>query len=392
MDISFHYYAIKVLSIGAGFDEADAQIISQYSQFVDDYNQFNAMRLTNVPEYASHLTVFGLFNPVTTGFQGIDNAWFTNDRYRRRILTPFHFIPEKQLLPGNAPPRVKAYCPETGADTLLHSMLEQARAKYRYAKGNAALKKEALMRIGMLLHIFADTYSHQEFSGGWGWENESKLVHVQIGEGHGVTREVTGDYHAGKFHQLPSIGHANVSTAPDETAVCFTMKHHEDEKNAKYTETYSRNNTLTFLEAARRIFEYLLTLSEQPALGGTITDFSKISVRLARAFSLYREKEESDQGYGRLLKEHWEKSTQGLYSFPVSFHYNKNDVLNCPLSAVSSPMQADTVGKAKTMTDDFYRYNVLAYEIRRAVTGESNPMNGLETDEVQLLRDLAGKV
>ena len=37
MDINFHYFAVKVLTVNAGFEESDAQLISSYSQFVDDF-------------------------------------------------------------------------------------------------------------------------------------------------------------------------------------------------------------------------------------------------------------------------------------------------------------------------------------------------------------------
>ena len=37
MDKNFHYYAVKVIATLAGFRPDEAQIIAQFSQFVDDF-------------------------------------------------------------------------------------------------------------------------------------------------------------------------------------------------------------------------------------------------------------------------------------------------------------------------------------------------------------------
>ena len=38
MDISFHYFAVKTVAFAAGFSEAEAQRIAEFSQFIDDFN------------------------------------------------------------------------------------------------------------------------------------------------------------------------------------------------------------------------------------------------------------------------------------------------------------------------------------------------------------------
>ena len=37
MNISYHYFTVKVLAVRAGFREEEAQIIAYYSQMVDDF-------------------------------------------------------------------------------------------------------------------------------------------------------------------------------------------------------------------------------------------------------------------------------------------------------------------------------------------------------------------
>lgn len=40
MDISFHYFAVKTVAFAAGFSEAEAQRIAEFSQFIDDFNWY----------------------------------------------------------------------------------------------------------------------------------------------------------------------------------------------------------------------------------------------------------------------------------------------------------------------------------------------------------------
>ena len=40
MDISFHYFAVKTVAFAAGFSEAEAQRIAEFSQFINDFNWY----------------------------------------------------------------------------------------------------------------------------------------------------------------------------------------------------------------------------------------------------------------------------------------------------------------------------------------------------------------
>ena len=51
MDISFHYYAVKSVALAAGYDEAKAQRIASFSEFIDDYNWYAYFRASNIPDY-----------------------------------------------------------------------------------------------------------------------------------------------------------------------------------------------------------------------------------------------------------------------------------------------------------------------------------------------------
>lgn len=105
MDIAFHYFAVKTLAVLAGFSDGDAQVISQNSQMVDDFDFTAYWNCTNVPDYIKNnpdydlCVSLGLFNPAQTGFlcDGLlGKADYVNlvlPRFQRYTCTPFHFIP-----------------------------------------------------------------------------------------------------------------------------------------------------------------------------------------------------------------------------------------------------------------------------------------------------------
>lgn len=94
MDISFHYFAVKSAAHMAGFDDADAQTIAQYSQYIDDYNPTWPRRYSNVPDWlknkggsdiyiSSRLNPMN-FQPVTTGFMlPVDIADMLTNKFQK---------------------------------------------------------------------------------------------------------------------------------------------------------------------------------------------------------------------------------------------------------------------------------------------------------------------
>ena len=80
MDISFHYFAVKTVAFAAGFSEAEAQRIAEFSQFIDDFNWYTLRAAKDIPSCITsnpaldivYNKTLHLINPVTTGF----SDWF----------------------------------------------------------------------------------------------------------------------------------------------------------------------------------------------------------------------------------------------------------------------------------------------------------------------------
>lgn len=391
MDINFHYFAVKVLTKKAGFDEADAQLLASYSQFVDDFDTYRYLYFADVPQYAQYLAAklpYGwCFNPVTTGFNSFfDYVRLSVERNQKRILIPFHFIPQRDL--SYIPEDRKEYrvCPvDINESSLLQGILVGAAEAYKQFGD-----RECLIRIGTLLHIFADTYAHQRFSGFWNWENYAYLEDVRDNI---TSKNITSNYKPNVYYNAPSIGHPNDNTAPDDSNVSFTMQQKfEANESFPYKATYSRSNVLEFLKCSKVILDYLRSCRNMGPVSED--DWNSLSDKMKQGF-LTRDKDISS------LSSHW----SGIFP-DITFTYDKKNLLTDNLSIVDAngEKNKDIEDATEIMmgmfnnndvegvllsgnNDDFFRFNVIADSIRRAV----DPAYTVDEDFIKYAEELAMK-
>lgn len=400
MNINFHYFAVKTIALESGFDENAANRIAAYSQFVDDYDIWVNYIFESVPKYAESLIIKSpnIFYTVTTGFTSMfDTGRLGLHKYQREIVVPFHFIPIKKLKDFGPSPSTSEYrtAPATINGTfLIKTLLDNAKKKYidkeppkgieakTKAEAEAEADKYNLMRIGLLLHIFADTYAHQNFSGFHGWENFSYIKKVK--DNFEKDKDITGSYKPDIYEKLPSIGHANVNTAPDDTFVTWGMTMAENSKQTdktKYSLNYSRSNTQVFCDASKEILNFLLLCQKKDCIGEN--KWEDIKTKLVKGFSCHAKDEKS-------LAKHWNSVTR------YGYHYDKDELWKNILFKGTSPiteeekkylikkeympedkdsLQNDNLEKEygvfekkyKTAKDDFFYYNLLAKETRDAI-------------------------
>lgn len=365
MDINFHYFTVKTLALEAGFNDQEAQVIAMYSQFVDDYNIWMNLDIEEVPEYARGLAAAKngkySFYTVTTGFTDTADAIrLSNPKYQREIVVPFHFIPYKKLKDYQKGEKYRTVPAKPGDGSLIALMLEDARVKYEQNHG-----RYELMRMGMLLHIFADTYAHQKFSGFHGWENFSYLEEVK--DGYDSEKDITKSYNPNNYYKLSSIGHTNISHVPDDTFAVWKMKYAETEKQKKkesYTGIYERNNRDIFWEAAEQIYFYLCQCSGKRA---DKKDLEELWPIIVEGFGLHSKDED-------VLADEWERiychrkgierDENHLHYFYSKEEFWKDAIITETYDAPD--MEGDLVETTvnKTASEDFFRYNLIAKEIR----------------------------
>ncbi len=387
MDIAFHYFAVKAIAVLAGFDDDSAQVIAESSQMTDDFDFFAYWHCTNIPDEIKNngksdlITTFGLFNPAQTGFLSGDSFISKTDylnlvqeRFQKLTCTPFHFpYPDWRNI-GKKDYRVVPA--DVGDGSIISDLMIKARREYQNAKEVADEKKyhRALMRIGILLHVFADTYAHQMFSGFNSDMNNVKLVMVH---NNFTDKDETAKYNDSVIKYLrvlkkwasvtPTIGHMMLAHIPDLTHLSFAMEY----TDGKEKHNYYRSNTAEFTITCKKILNYLLSCNCRPEIDeGHWGVYQKMLAQnfLTDISDLSKEKDIVD----RLSK---------VWSVPrATFHYSSEDikmgyVLNSmPLDRSNLPMEAlgDEVELPQNSTvasEDFYSFNIIAEDVLIAIYG-----------------------
>lgn len=213
MDIEFHYYIVYLIAARAGFEPSDSYKIAYSSQFVDNNVISYKINSKTSEAYKNHISqTCNILKPNKKLF---------------RIYPLFHFIPGNVLKGDNR------------KDGKLHYLNTTPGSENAEKIFDAALNSKNLYRIGIACHAYADTWSHQNYTGYLEEFNAKK-------EG-----PMTGLFHAFRYiWGWRLIGHAGFDHKPDkvngEWNDCRLLRTKE-----------KRNNNTIFLEATGKIFEKL---------------------------------------------------------------------------------------------------------------------------------------
>lgn len=330
MNINFHYYTVRALAQLAGFPPEEAQLIAEYSQFIDDYATRSTIRVTQKPPQEAIES--GLAKPdgrnwkielVTTGFMSTwDTAQLQWESVRRSMLIPFHFPPAAPLQPATEDIPISPAIMGDGSE--VSNCL--ATLQLSLAQGYG-VRVNNLIYLGMLLHVFADTYAHQNFSGSHSKSaNNYEITNVKRYYNpsdqtlyHDQTTRYQNLNAAVAYKRLPAIGHGTVGHAPDDTYVSFNLVHQNTPGKI-----YARDNRDCFIQAAEQIYTLLrLCLPSAlrgPAWGAALAD----SIR--KGFYADNDLEESMVAMWSLI-------------FPqIAFDYNPMEIMN---RLFTSPVNAE---------------------------------------------------
>ena len=177
MRIDFHFYTIYALARSVGFSPDNAYVIAYASQYTDDEVNENTILFENGGEFAPVITAHRIFDPVAV-----------SERICKKVWVPFHF------LPGNK-----------GAG--IDQMFTVANGDLAQAIINQFLSYDLLPYsrhlLGIILHAYADTWSHQNFMGLRNGMNQASELRVQ-GENIYI------------YNLAPLLGHAQTGSTPDD--------------------------------------------------------------------------------------------------------------------------------------------------------------------------------
>ena len=201
MNIDFHYYITFFICRCSGFSCKESRIVSYANQYTDDNDKKYHIYLQGKEIYNNTISYTNRILPVNQEIQ---------------VLLPLHF------LPGEMGKKVsirkdgkKSPINVTPGSLHSHCLLERSFSTHN------------LYRIGIMLHVFQDTWAHQNFTGIWDDWNS-----------------VTGN----PF--IPNIGHAELGQIPD------MFNQHWMDRRLK-TVYSSINNNQRFMECVCSIYKVL---------------------------------------------------------------------------------------------------------------------------------------
>lgn len=367
MDINFHYFAVKTIALHAGYSDEEADKIAVYSQYVDDFADDEAFCYAGcLPSYAAMLEEKeGYVKPVKTAITPFKSCF---ESEQRSVVIPFHFIPPEPLsTAGNQYVTVPATW--GGArPQMITKMLQGLQAR----SGHPAF----LMFLGMLLHIFADTYAHQSFSG---FENAINRGRVDSAVEYTAQGRISKTYPL--YDTLPSIGHARLGTAPDETALEYIC--YRDDGAGHVAPEPLRRNREVFLACAEEIFKILCCMRGRNPPSRQEVD--ALTATLTIGFLMPYPSQVTE------LAEHWHTVTGASYAYNardvhLGFFLISEDRLPSGINAARAWQLVHSQGReaedglsirrdwerlavsgALRPADAFYYYNTCAFEIRRCV-------------------------
>lgn len=241
MDLDYHYATIYVLSRWAKFGSGNSNIIATSSQFVDD--NFDQNPFSDAEEKEN------IANGVRVRYS-CQNVWGNvTGKGNCEVWIPFHFLPGLQGETNDE----KLVCKKNSelanklADRLLATTLDNSDFGFR---------------LGIGLHVYADTWAHQEFAGlnaalnkvqSLLFANQGSLIEKAVGELIGANTALNK-----LVEMVNPLGHVAAVHCPDMPFLWWRSSDHFKE---------GRKNWDEFLEASEKIFRILQSVSCEPVTG-----------------------------------------------------------------------------------------------------------------------------
>lgn len=226
MQIDFHHAVTYVAARVAGFAHPQADVIAYAAQYVDDATSSGAICFTNK----------AMYQRISSAHKTIDPENL-NDVENHLVWLPFHFLPGNGGLPAGQDP----------AGTFIDKLVTRPDSPVAQDMVAAAIadrhKPCGLHRLGVTMHVYADTWAHQGFAGVLHEINEVEHA-LETGDS-----KVFDDNGLSGFIQrvlddtIPPLGHGRANIFPD---MPFLQWQYRDGRQV----AKPRNNTDLFCTAA----------------------------------------------------------------------------------------------------------------------------------------------
>ncbi|GFK95108.1 hypothetical protein NNJEOMEG_02965 [Fundidesulfovibrio magnetotacticus] len=245
MQKDFHHAITYILSRWAGFGHQDAEIIAYAAQYVDDSTYMGTVRFDEGQMYLRTASAHDILD--------LRNADKAKDV---RTWVPFHF------LPGNCGVPRDQHCGKSFKERLI-CLANSPVAQDMLAE---CLRRKdsphALHRLGITMHVYADTWAHQNFAGLDAEVNDASDLEVLKPSGYIDLMDELAT-------KLPTkLGHAQVSSCPDLPYIEWEYSNWQGDKQPPI------DNASRLADAADKMLSFMKqwrSSGQQPATQGLTT-------------------------------------------------------------------------------------------------------------------------
>lgn len=260
MQIDFHHAVTYVAARLAKFSVEDANVISCSAQYVDDAVNSGTIRFRNKAMYSR----------ISSAHKMLDYRNF-KELANHFTWIPFHFLPgnggEKagDNPGGSFVNKLVCYPDSPVANDMVNSCIACHDRDY------------GLQRLGITMHVLADTFAHQGFAGINHKINEVEDLKKEDGDPSGLVKKL-GDYFGDFFDGIKNkvvsdafpLGHGGALTCPDMPYLKWSYTN-------GLGDPVVRDNTKIFMDAVERIHEAMVCFRMKDP-DYTLGDQDKISL------------------------------------------------------------------------------------------------------------------
>ena len=230
MQVDFHHAVTYVVARLAGFRKSQAQIIAYTAQYADDATSSGTVYFDNKALYHRISSAHKLVDPRNLKALANHQVWI-----------PFHFLPGNGGKGAGKNPEGKFI---NKIICRPNSPVAQKMVKEVIIKPKRAY---SLHLLGVVMHVYADTWAHQGFAGVLHPMNEVEDAR-ETGNSGLFNKGMSRILHDILDDTIPPLGHGRATTFLDMPFLSWEYK------NGNGT-LISRNNTEIFCDAANSMFK-----------------------------------------------------------------------------------------------------------------------------------------
>ena len=324
MQIDFHHAVTYVAARVAGFEHAKAAVIAHAAQYVDDATSSGTVYFNNK----------ALYNRIASAHKMLDSK-NAQALANHQVWLPFHFLPGNAGLAAGQNPQggfvEKIICTPNSeiAREMVRNVIENRHCAY------------GLHRLGVAMHVYADTWAHQGFAGVLHDVNEVEDAKDENSKG-GLSEGIKNMFADFLDDAIPPLGHGRANIFPDMPFLSWRYKNYKDD-------WVVRNNTDLFCEAADELCKAMqrFIAGDADAVVPGLGDADKAAIR-----DLFQTLNEDD---GEKRHQGWLQAiAAGTFSF------GKEDLFYAPRGRSSWKHQALGTSHdlaVHTYKDDFLQSN-----------------------------------